>query len=106
MSFDPGLVLLVPLQMLHAASFALTHLGALLFIQRHVNKRLRHSAQGLYTAFSAGLFMMLATAASGPAYRALAGQSYLVMAVMSLCAATLAALLCVISPKARAEEGA
>jgi PPP family 3-phenylpropionic acid transporter len=106
MSFDPGLVLLVPLQMLHAASFALTHLGALLFIQRHVNMRLRHSAQGLYTAFSAGLFMMLATAASGPAYRALAGQSYLVMAVMSLCAAALAALLCVISPKARVEEGA
>ncbi|MGE3829415.1 MAG: MFS transporter [Parvibaculaceae bacterium] len=106
MAFDPGLVLLVPLQMLHSMSFALTHLGALLFLQRHVSQRLRHSAQGLYTAFSAGLLMMLATAISGPAYRALAGQSYIVMAGLSLCAVAFAVILCAINPRAPAEEGA
>jgi PPP family 3-phenylpropionic acid transporter len=106
MVFDPGLVPLVPLQMLHAMSFALTHLAALLFLQRHVSKRLRHSAQGLYTAFSAGLLMMLATAISGPAYRALAGQAYIVMAGLSLCAVAFAVILCAINPRAPAEEGA
>jgi MFS transporter, PPP family, 3-phenylpropionic acid transporter len=106
MAFDPGLALLAPLQMLHAASFALTHLGALLFIQRQVRASLRHSAQGVYTALSAGLFMMIATAAAGPAYRAFAGQSYFAMAALSLCAVVLSVILCRITPKAPAGEDA
>ena len=89
-AFDPPLWLLLPLQALHAATFALTHFGTLHFLMQNVPNALRNSAQGLYTACSAGLFLMLATAAVGPMFDAFAGRAYLAMAAMSLVAAGLA----------------
>ena len=56
------------------------------------------SAQGLYAACSAGLFMMLATAAAGPLFGAFAGRAYLAMAAMSLMAGGLAFIVMRISP--------
>jgi PPP family 3-phenylpropionic acid transporter len=85
-AFDPALALLMPLQALHALTFALTHFGAMRFLFSYMPDHLRNSAQGLYAAFSAGLVMMLATAAAGPLYDAFAGGAYLAMAAMSVMA--------------------
>jgi PPP family 3-phenylpropionic acid transporter len=105
-AFDPPLWLLVPLQTLHAATFALTHFGTLHFLMQNVPSSLRNSAQGLYTACSAGLFLMLATAAVGPLFDAFAGRAYLAMAAMSLIAAGLAFTVLRISPTGPAAEAA
>jgi PPP family 3-phenylpropionic acid transporter len=94
------------LQTLHAATFALTHFGTLHFLMQNVPDALRNSAQGLYTACSAGLFLMLATAAAGPLFEAFAGRAYLAMAAMSLTAAVLAFIVLKISPKEPAAEAA
>ena len=101
-AFDPALWLLVPLQTLHAATFALTHFGTLHFLMQNVPVALRNSAQGLYTACSAGLFLMLATVAAGPLFDAFAGRAYLAMAAMSLVASGLAFAVMRLSPRAPA----
>lgn len=105
-AFDPALWLLVPLQTLHAATFALTHFGTLHYLMQNVPGALRNSAQGLYTACSAGLFLMLATAAVGPIFDAYAGRAYLAMAAMSLVATALAFLVFRSSPTKPAAEAA
>lgn len=105
-AFDPPLWLLVPLQTLHAATFALTHFGTLHFLMQNVPAALRNSAQGLYTACSAGLFLMLATAAVGPIFDSFAGRAYLAMAAMSLIASGLAFFVLKASPTAPAAEAA
>ena len=99
-AFDPALWLLMPLQALHALTFALTHFGAMRFLLQNMPDHLRNSAQGLYAACSAGLFMMLATALAGPLFEAFAGRAYFAMAVMSVLAAGLACLVMRISPTA------
>lgn len=101
-AFDPALWLLAPLQMLHATTFALTHFGTLHFLMQNVPAALRNSAQGLYTACSAGLFLMLATVMAGPLFDAFAGRAYLAMAAMSLIAAGLAFIVMRLSPRAPA----
>jgi MFS transporter, PPP family, 3-phenylpropionic acid transporter len=99
-AFDPALWLLVPLQTLHAATFALTHFGTLHFLMQNVPVALRNSAQGLYTACSAGLFLMLATVMAGPLFDAFAGRAYLAMAAMSLVAGVLALMVMKLTPRA------
>jgi PPP family 3-phenylpropionic acid transporter len=105
-AFDPSLWLLVPLQSLHAATFALTHFGTLHFLMQNVPAALRNSAQGLYTACSAGLFLMLATAAAGPLFEAFAGRAYLAMTAMSLVASALAFVVLRINPRGPAGAAA
>ena len=82
---DPPLFALLPLQMLHALSFAATHLGAMKFLQSAVPANVANFGQGLYSAVVSGIFMGIALFAAGPLYAALAGQAYMVMAL--LCAA-------------------
>jgi PPP family 3-phenylpropionic acid transporter len=105
-AFDPALWLLVPLQTLHAATFALTHFGTLHYLMQNVPEALRNSAQGLYTACSAGLLLMLATAAAGPLFDEFAGRAYLAMAAMSLIASVLAFIVLRISPRGPAAAAA
>lgn len=105
-AFDPALWLLVPLQMLHATTFALTHFGTLHYLMQNVPETLRNSAQGLYTACSAGLFLMLATAAAGPLFDEFAGRAYLAMTVMSLAASALAFVVLRINPRGPAVAAA
>lgn len=101
-AFDPALWLLMPLQALHALTFALTHFGTMRFLLDYMPAHLRNSAQGLYAACSAGLFMMLATAAAGPLFAAFAGGAYFAMAAMSVAASALAFALFRINPTAPA----
>ena len=90
-AFDPPLAILFPMQILHAATFGLTHLGAMMFLQAAVPERLSRLGQGLYASLASGVFMSTAMYASGYLYETFSGRAYLFMAGMSL-AAMLAAL--------------
>jgi PPP family 3-phenylpropionic acid transporter len=65
MSLEPRLVLLWPVQALHALTFAMAHLGAMAFVAAAVPPRLQASAQGLYGGGIGGLAIALATLAAG-----------------------------------------
>ncbi len=83
MSFDPGLAILIPLQILHGATYGATHLGAIYFMARSVPERAAGTAQALYGACAAGVATGAATLASGPLYGAMQGRGYLVMAAVA-----------------------
>ena len=83
MAFEPPLVLLPALQVLHALSFGATHLGAMGFLSRAVPPGLAATAQGI-VATGAGLVMAAATGASGLLYAVSGSAAYLAMAAMTL----------------------
>ena len=98
MGFDPPGWLLFPVQALHAASFALTHLGTMHFIQDSVPAGLRNTAQGIYAAVSGGIVMSSVVWLSGPLYGAYGGAAYFFMAGISAVALMLALRLRRLSP--------
>jgi len=83
-AMDPSFAVLLLLQILHGLTFGAAHLGAVHFISASVPDKYAGTAQGLYSAASAGIFMGSAMAASGPLYRTFGGQAYWVMAAMGL----------------------
>lgn len=87
---DPPLPLVIVAQVLHGATFAMAHLGAMYFILKAVPPRLAATGQSLYTVCSSGVAMGLATLASGPLYAAYGGKTYLLMSAMGLGAAAFA----------------
>jgi len=80
MASDPSLLVLFPLQCLHAFTFGAAHLAAIHYISDNVPEHLGATAQGLYATVSAGLFMGLAMMVAGPLYGALGAGAYLTMA--------------------------
>ena len=82
-AFDPGLVVLIPLQVLHGLTYGAAHLGAIYFIGEAVPDRLSATAQGLFAAIHGGLIMALVTLASGPVFEAYQGRAYLMMTLLS-----------------------
>jgi PPP family 3-phenylpropionic acid transporter len=84
LAFDPPLALVIFAQLLHGATYALAHLGAMYFIVKAVPPRLSATAQSLYAVMSSGVVMGLATYASGPLYERFGGRTYLLMAAMGL----------------------
>lgn len=84
MAFDPPLILLVPLQMLHGLTYGASHLGAMHFIKAHVPSHQAGTAQALYSTATAGVGMGLAMILAGHAYTHFGGQGYLSMALLSL----------------------
>jgi PPP family 3-phenylpropionic acid transporter len=93
LAFDPPLPFVVFAQILHGATFALAHLGAMYFILKAVPPRLAATGQSLYAVCSSGLAMGLATLASGPLYAVYGGRTYLLMSAMGVGAAVFALLL-------------
>ena len=93
MAFDPPLAVVVFAQVLHGATFAMAHLGAMYFILKAVPPRLAATAQSLYAVCSSGLAMGLATLACGPLYAQYGGRTYLLMAAMGVGALVFASLL-------------
>jgi PPP family 3-phenylpropionic acid transporter len=83
MAFDPPAALLPVLQLLHAGSFAATHLGLMGFMARAVPRELAATAQGFVATWS-GLVNASATFVSGYIYAASGSRAYLVMAAMAL----------------------
>jgi MFS transporter, PPP family, 3-phenylpropionic acid transporter len=84
MAFDPSLPWLVLLQVLHAATFAGTHLGAMYFIRENVPEEQAGMVQALNVTLTSGLMMGLAQVLAGQTYDRFAGLSYLGMAAMGL----------------------
>ena len=88
-----GLVLLIPVQALHAASFGAAHLAAMHHIQDSTPPALQASAQGFYAAFGIALLFGLVTPAAGWLYGSLGGAAFLVMAALALIGTVLAGAL-------------
>jgi PPP family 3-phenylpropionic acid transporter len=84
MAFDPPLLLLVPLQAMHALTYGAAHLGAILFITRAVPSQGMGSAQAFYAVMAAGLVLGLVGLASGALYERLGGGVYFLPAIVSL----------------------
>lgn len=84
---------LAALQPLHAASFAMTMLGAAQLIGRLVPPERGATAQGLHASFGPGLATALLTQASGVLYARLEGRAFLgTAAVAALALPVIAAL--------------
>jgi PPP family 3-phenylpropionic acid transporter len=81
-AFDPPLVLLAPLQALHALSFGATHLGTMMFLSRNAPEGGRAAAQG-DIATASTLAMAAASALSGLLYAAGGSHAYLAMAALA-----------------------
>lgn len=84
---DP--LLLVPLQILHAATFGAQHLATMQVLARVVPPAQAGTAQTLHASLGAGLSIGVLTLACGPLYSAFGGGGYWAMAV--LCALALPA---------------
>jgi PPP family 3-phenylpropionic acid transporter len=83
MALDPPVAMLPALQILHAASFGATHLGAMGFLARAVPRELAATAQGIVATVS-GVVTASATGAAGLVYATSGSLAYLVMAAMAL----------------------
>ena len=83
MAFDPPMAALPALQLLHAASFGATHLGAMGYLARAISRDMAATAQGLVATLS-GIVTASATALSGLAYARSGSTAYLLMAAMAL----------------------
>lgn len=84
MALDPAPWMLVPLQILHAGTFAATHLGAMHWIGARVPAATAGTAQAMLSTFSSGIVMSSVTLLTGPLYAAYAGGAYLAMMVCCL----------------------
>jgi PPP family 3-phenylpropionic acid transporter len=93
MAFDPPLAMTALLQVLHAGSYALTHLGTIYFIRRKLDEDFAGTAQGLFGAISGGVIMTAAISLAGWAYAVQGGAAYAWMAAMCGLALVLAAVL-------------
>ncbi|MCR6660342.1 MAG: MFS transporter [Asticcacaulis sp.] len=90
MAFSPPLLVLYPLQCLHALSFAATYLAGLELVQRLSPKGYESLGQTVNAAYANGVMMGLGTIFSGVIYMAFAAKGYGVMAGVAglgLCAA-------------------
>ncbi len=83
MALNPPDVLLPLLQLLHAASFGATHLGALAFVARYAPAGQGATAQG-YLSIAQGVAMAAATGLSGWLYGAFGSHAYAAMAVAAV----------------------
>jgi MFS transporter, PPP family, 3-phenylpropionic acid transporter len=83
MGMVPGLAAAAVLQLLHALTFGMSHLGAMHFMARTVPPGAAASAQSLYAALSAGFGSGLVMLAAGALYAAYGGHAYPFMALLS-----------------------
>lgn len=102
LAFVESLPLLLLFQMLHAASFAMTHLGTMHMIRLMVPERLRNRAQALHSALSGGVLTSLSMWLSGPLFHNFGAKAYLVMGGFSLAALLIALPLLRVNPRVRA----
>ena len=81
-AFDPPTAVLWGIQLLHAFTFAATHLGAMGTIAAEAPPGATATTQGIYSALSSGLVLGLATLATGASYGAFGGRVYLLMSLL------------------------
>lgn len=83
MAFNPSLPWLVLLQLLHAVTYAGTHIGAMHFIRDNVPEAQAGMAQAINVTLTTGLMMGLAQVLAGQTYDRYGGLSYLGMAAVA-----------------------
>jgi PPP family 3-phenylpropionic acid transporter len=98
MALDPPLAMVAGLQVLHAGSYALTHLGTIYFIRRKLDAGFAGTAQGLFGAISGGVIMTGAIGLAGWAYGDQGGGAYGWMAILCAVAFVAAAALKRLAP--------
>ncbi len=91
MSIDPPYAAVFALQILHGATYAATHLGAMHFIAKAVPEGASGTAQSLYSSVGSGLMTAAAVYLAGLAYPSMAGHTYLLMGAIAF-AGTAAAI--------------
>lgn len=89
----PPLWLLVPIQLLHAATFAMTFLGGIRLIHRRFGDARTPTAQMIYMALASAPAQAVATLISGPLYDRLGATGYLAMSAIAAVGLALALLL-------------
>ena len=99
LGFDLSVFWLFPVQLLHAFTFAATHLAVINYIADKAPERLSGTAQSLNFAIT-GIAMSLATLAAGPLFLALSGKAYLVMAALAGIAVVFLAMFKIATGKA------
>ncbi len=104
MGFAPLGMTLLPLQALHALSFAATHVGAMRLIYRNTPEENAAMAQALYAAVSAGVLMGGATLASGVLYDAYGARGYWAMALIAAAGGLMALQLAQPAPRPLARD--
>jgi PPP family 3-phenylpropionic acid transporter len=88
MAADPGLPLTFAAQVLHALSFAATHVATVNLLGGALPPRFAALAQGAYSTLL-GAVNGAAFLAAGPLYAALGGRSFAVMALVAAVATAL-----------------
>jgi len=83
MGFDPPLLLLVPLQVLHGITFGAAHIGAFYFMSQAVPVQHSGTAQALYASITAGVALGGAMLLAGQLYGAHGGRTYWAMAAIA-----------------------
>jgi PPP family 3-phenylpropionic acid transporter len=83
MAIEPPLAVLVPLQLLHGATYGASHLGAMHFIHDAVARDKSGSAQALYATVAAGIAMGCSTLIAGWLYPRAGSLTYLAMAAIA-----------------------
>jgi MFS transporter, PPP family, 3-phenylpropionic acid transporter len=102
MAFDPALPWLILLQVMHALTYAGTHLGAMHFIRTQVPEHQAGMVQALNVTVSSGVLMGLAQVLSGQTYGVFGAASYLGMAALALAALAVCVMRRVAQPRAGA----
>jgi PPP family 3-phenylpropionic acid transporter len=87
------LVVLVPAQALHAASFGAVHLAAMHYLRDRTRPELHASAQGFYAALGTALPFGLLTPVAGWLFGVAGGNAFWAMAAVALVGTALAARL-------------
>jgi PPP family 3-phenylpropionic acid transporter len=104
LGFAPTGLVLWPIQMLHALSFASTHVGAMRLLYREAPESAAGMAQTLYAALSGGILLGGSTLMSGVLYDAAGARGYWAMAALAFAGGALAVLL--MEPAARRPQPA
>tara|TARA_B110000503_G_scaffold139832_1_gene229178 strand:+ start:42 stop:1196 length:1155 start_codon:yes stop_codon:yes gene_type:complete len=86
MGWSSDISLLFTVQILHACTFAATHLAITQYITQKVPDQLTASAQTLYDALAMGALMGMSMTLAGGLYAHISGQVFWAMAVFSICA--------------------
>lgn len=84
MAFEPSLSVLIPLQLLHGATYGASHIGAIHFIHEKVMRDKQGTAQSLYATMAAGIALGGATLVAGWIYARAGSLSYLGMVAISI----------------------
>ncbi len=93
MAFAPPLYVLVPLQLLHGATYGASHIGAIHFIHQTVARDKQGTAQALYATMASGVAMACSTLIAGWIYGSAGSLSYLAMVAISIVSLAAAAWL-------------